>query len=140
MAGLILTLSVIFIIAGGFLTSRFVVRMNRLENRVNIIVHELSKTEQPLLGEIDNQGTALIGSVSNTRLNGNRTKIPVTIHRETQFVYDDSTIEEFVKVFGNPDKTYGEPEDYTLVYYSSGITELVKVNFLDNELNEIKHM
>ena len=41
MAGLILTISVIFIIAGGFLTGRFVVRMNRLENRVNIIVHEL---------------------------------------------------------------------------------------------------
>ena len=104
MTGLIITLSVIFIIAGGYLTGRFVVRMNRLENRVNIIVHELSKTEQPLLGENDNQGTALIGSVSDIRLNSNRTKIPVTIKGVTYFVYDDSTIEEFVREVGNPDK------------------------------------
>ena len=140
MAGLIITLSVIFIIAGGFLTERFVVRMNRLENRVNIIVHELSKTEQPLLGEIDNQGTALIGSDSNIRLNTNRAKIPVTIKGVTYFVYDDSTIEEFVREVGNPDKTYGDPHVYTLIYFSSFTTNHVKVNFVDNELTEIKHI
>ena len=140
MAGLILTLSVIFVIAGGFLTRRLVVRMNRLENRVNIIVHELSKTEQPLLGEIDNQDTTLIGSVSDIRLNANRTKIPVTIQGVTYLVYDDSTIEEFVKEVGNPDKTYGEPDVYTLVYYSSITRNYIKVNFVDNKLTEIEHM
>ena len=140
MTGLMITISVIFIIVGGFLIGRFVVRMNRLENRVNIIVHELSKTEQPLLGEIDNQGTALIGSVSDMRLNANRTKIPVTIKGVTYFVYDDSTIEEFVREVGNPDKTYGEPDVYTLIYFSSFTTNHVKVNFVDNELTEIKHI
>ena len=140
MAGLIITLSVIFIIAVGFLTRRFVVRMNRLENRVNIIVHELSKTEQPLLGEIDNQDTALIGSVSDIRLSTNRAKIPVTIKGVTYFVYNDSTIEEFVREVGNPDKTYGEPDVYTLIYLSSFTTNHVKVNFVDNELTEIKHI
>ena len=140
MAGLILTLSVIFIIVGGFLTGRFVVRINRLENRVNIIVHELSKTEQPLLGEIDNQGTALISSVSDIRLNSNRTKIPVTIQGVTYFVYGDSTIEEFVKEVGNPNKTYGDPHVYTLIYFSSFTTNHVQVNFVGNKLTEIKHM
>ena len=140
MAGLIITLSVIFIIVGGFLTGRFVVRMNRLEKRVNIIVHELSKTEQPLLGEIDNQGTASIGSVGDIRLNSNRTKIPVTIKGVTYFVYDDSTIEEFVREVGNPDKTYGDPHVYTLIYFSSFTTNHVKVNFVDNELTEIKYI
>lgn len=140
MAGLILTLSVIFIIAGGFLTGRFVVRMNRLEKRVNIIVHELSKTEQPLLGEIDNQGTALIGSDSDIRSNANRKKIPVTIKGVTYFVYDDSTIEEFVREVGNPDKTYGDPHVYTLIYLSSFTTNHVKVNFVDNVLTEIEHI
>ena len=125
MAGLIIALSVIFIIAGGFLTGRLVVRINRLENRMNIIVHELSKTEQPLLGEIDNQGTALIGSISDIRLNANRTKIPVTIKGVTYFVYDNSTIEEFVREVGNPDKTYGDLEVYTLIYFSSFATNHV---------------
>ena len=137
MAGLIITLSVIFIIIGGFLTGRLVVRINRLENRMNIIVHELSKTEQPLLGEIDNQGTALIGSVSDIRLNSNRTKIPVTIKGVTYFVYDDSTIEEFVREVGNPDKTYGEPDVYTLIYFSSFTAVHIKVKFVDNKLLEI---
>ena len=86
MAGLIITLSVIFIIVGGFLAGRFVVHINRLEKRVNNIVHELSKTEQPLLGEIDNHSTDLIGSVSDIRLNSNRTKIPVKIKGETYFI------------------------------------------------------
>ena len=140
MVGLIITLSVIFIIVGGFLIGRFVVRMNRLENRVNIIVHELSKTEQPLLGEIDNHSTDLIGSVSDIRLNSNRTKIPVTIKGETYFIYDDSTIEEFVREVGNPDKTYGEPDVYTLIYLSSFTTNHTKVNFVDNELTEIEHI
>ena len=125
MAGLIITLSVIFIIIGGFLTGRLVVRINRLENRVNIIVHELSKTEQPLLGEIDNQDTTSIGSISDIRLNSNRTKIPVTIKGETYFIYDDSTIEEFVREVGNPDKTYGDLEVYTLIYFSSFATNHV---------------
>ena len=125
MAGLIITLSVIFIIAVGFLTRRFIVRINRLENRVNIIVHELSKTEQPLLGEIDNQDTTSIGSISDIRLNSNRTKIPVTIKGETYFIYDDSTIEEFVREVGNPDKTYGDLEVYTLIYFSSFATNHV---------------
>ena len=126
MVGLIITLSVIFIIVGGFLTGRrLVVRMNRLENRVNIILHELSKTEQPLLGEIDNHSTDLIGSVSDIRLNSNRTKIPVTIKGETYFIYDDSTIEEFVREVGNPDKTYGDLEVYTLIYFSSFATNHV---------------
>ena len=114
--------------------------MNRLENRVNIIVHELSKTEQPLLGEIDNQDTALIGSVGDIRLNTNRAKIPVTIKDVTYFVYDDSTIEEFVREVGNPNKTYGEPDVYTLIYLSSFTTNHVKVIFVDNELTEIEHI
>ena len=137
MAGLIITLSVIFIIAGGFLTGRFIVRMKRLEHRVNIIVHELSKTEQHLLGGIDNQGTALIGSVSDIRLNTNRAKIPVTIKGVTYFVYDNSTIEEFVREVGNPDKTYGEPDVYTLIYFSSFTSIHIKVKFVDNKLLEI---
>ena len=99
MAGLILTLSVIFIIVGGFLTGRFVVRLNT-----------------------------------------NRTKIPVTIQGVTYFVYDDSTIEEFVKEVGNPNKTYKESDVYTLIYFSSFRTNHVKVNFVDNKLIEIINM
>ena len=107
---------------------------------MNIIVHELSKTEQPLLGEIDNQDTTSIGSISDIRLNTNRAKIPVTIKGVTYFVYDDSTIEEFVREVGNPDKTYGEPDVYTLIYFSSFRTNHVKVNFVDNKLIEIINM
>ena len=143
MAGLVLTLSIIFVLALGGSVIRLTTRINRLENRMNIIVNNLEQNEKPLLGNVNDRPILGLNNqhpnlLSMTVQPKQRTKIPVTIVGEKHLVYADSTMEEFVKEVGHPDSTEGDWDEYRLYYMSSSVSDSVKVTFINNELDSIK--
>ena len=136
MGGLILTLSVIFVLSLTVLTARFVTRMNKLENTVNNIKFKLENNEQLLL-ECGNNNSFL-NNGDNTSKDSTRKKIiPVVWCGKTHLVESNCTMRDFIQEVGTPDKTDGNYKNYNLYYYSSIKTVNMKVIFSNGELNNI---
>lgn len=137
MAGLVLTLSIIFVLALVGSVVRLTTRINRLENRLDIMLNNLEQNEQPLLGpsqQNDRAGIIKLGVNKDERI-----KLPVVISGETYFVPQYATIEEFVMICGKPDRASGDANYYELIYFCNPGGKSIQAEFTDGELSEIKH-